>query len=85
MTHVDWHPVKVTRDGIIVKGEIPPIGEDVFVTEDGEVHIEIYNEDFGFGWEYSLWSADIRPYKADITAWAYINLPEPYQPEAKDE
>ena len=81
MTHVDWHPVKVNERGKIIRGDKPPEMTTVFVTfEYNEVDTQTYIDDTdGFG------NGCPNPYLKTIIAWAYADMPEPYQPELENE
>lgn len=81
MTHVDWHPVCVNDRGKIVRGDKPPEMTTVFVTLGyDKVDTDTYiNDADGFGDGHS------NMYFVYITAWAYIDMPEPYQPELENE
>lgn len=81
MTHVDWHPVEVNYRGKIIKGDRPPEMTTVYVTYGyNEVDAHIYIDDAdGFGDGYP------NPDLESITAWAYVDMPEPYKPESKNE
>lgn len=81
MTKVDWHPVRVDRDGVIQTGKRPHKMANVYVTlSDSHVYFERYiDERYGFGDGYSSINHEL------IIAWSYLIIPEPYRPEAKDE
>ena len=81
MTHIEWHPVKVNERGKIIRGDKPPEMTTVFVTfEYNEVDTQTYIDDTdGFG------NGCPNPYLKTIIAWAYADMPEPYQPELENE
>lgn len=81
MTHVNWHPVEVNEYGKIIKGRRPFEMTSVFITYRGdEVDTQTYIDDTdGFG------NGCPNPYLKTIIAWAYADMPEPYQPELENE
>lgn len=82
MTKVKWYPVVVDDYGKIKKGEKPGVeSEDVYVTYSDKVvgTMNYVDDSDGFGDGYP------HTYLEEIIAWAYVEMPEPYRPEVKNE
>ena len=82
MTHVDWHPVQVNEYGKIDEGDRPRKWTQVYVSlYDGYVFVTRYiNSEYGF-----LKGDETDDLVTGIAAWAYVDMPEPYKPESKNE
>ena len=87
MTHVDWHPVTVNDSGEIIEGDIPEETGKKWVTINDGTGITfstlgVFDEIDGINSRVQFFRP-CRPY--EITAWAYLEYPEPYQPEVEHE